>query len=66
MRLGYMEPLDEPGHERRIYECLTCKTSINVVVDLEGLWRLLRVLGAGRRVVTVPEDMPARDSFATE
>jgi hypothetical protein len=36
MRLGYMESLDEPGHERRIYECLMCKRSINVVVDFEG------------------------------
>jgi hypothetical protein len=33
MRLGFVEPLDEPGHERRLYECLSCKRSVNVVVD---------------------------------
>jgi hypothetical protein len=34
MRLGLMQPLEETGHERRIYECLRCKESMNVVIKL--------------------------------
>jgi hypothetical protein len=33
MRLGLAEPLDEPGYERHIYECLSCKRSVNVVLN---------------------------------
>jgi hypothetical protein len=32
MRLGFIEPLDEPRRERRIYECLPCKYSVNFVI----------------------------------
>jgi hypothetical protein len=31
-RLALVEPLEEPGHESRIYECPTCKESATVVV----------------------------------
>ena len=34
MRLGLVDPLEEPGHEMRIYECLTCKESITFVIKL--------------------------------
>ena len=34
MRLGFVEPLDEPGHERRLYECLSCKYSVNFVIKV--------------------------------
>jgi hypothetical protein len=32
MRLGFVEPVDQPGHEKRFYECLSCKRSVNVMV----------------------------------
>jgi hypothetical protein len=31
---GLVEPLDEAGHERRLYECLSCKRSVNLVVKV--------------------------------
>jgi hypothetical protein len=34
MRLGFVEPLDEPGHERRLYECLSCKSSVTFVIKV--------------------------------
>jgi hypothetical protein len=34
MRLGLIAPLDEPLRERRIYECLPCKDSVNFVITL--------------------------------
>jgi hypothetical protein len=34
MRLGFIEPLDESRHERRLYECIPCKKSVAVVVAL--------------------------------
>ena len=34
MRLSFVELLDEPGYERRLYECLSCKQSLNLVVKL--------------------------------
>jgi hypothetical protein len=32
MRLSFVEPLDEPGYERRLYDCLPCKQSLMLVV----------------------------------
>ena len=34
MRLSFVEPLDEPGYERRLYDCLPCKQSLMLVVKL--------------------------------
>ena len=28
MRLAFVELLDEPGYERRLYDCLSCKQSL--------------------------------------
>ena len=34
MRLGLIDPLDEPRRERRMYECLPCKDSVNFVITI--------------------------------
>jgi hypothetical protein len=34
MRLGLIAPLDESRRERRIYECLPCKDSVNFVITI--------------------------------
>jgi hypothetical protein len=34
MRLSFVEPLDEPGYERRLYDCLPSKQSLMLVVKL--------------------------------
>jgi hypothetical protein len=35
MRLEMIEPLDEPGHERRVYKCLSCQERLNVVAKVD-------------------------------
>jgi hypothetical protein len=34
MRLGLIDPLDEPRRERRVYECLPCEDSVNFVITI--------------------------------
>jgi hypothetical protein len=33
--LEMIEPLDEPGHERRVYKCLSCQERLNVVAKVD-------------------------------
>jgi hypothetical protein len=35
MLLEMIEPLDEPGHERHVYKCLSCQERLNVVAKVD-------------------------------